>query len=52
MFLTKHCWLNNYHRPIPARFAEFLERNGNSEAVAAIAEAKDSEIAVYKSNAA
>lgn len=51
--LGKHCWLDNYYRPMQARFAEFLSRNGgNSEAAAAIVAAEENEIALYERNAA
>lgn len=50
--LPERCWLDNYHRPMQARFAAFLARNGNSEAAAAIVAAEENEIALYERNSA
>ena len=50
--LPKRCWLDNYYRPMQARFAAFLLRNGNSEAAAAIVAAEEREIALYERNSA
>jgi hypothetical protein len=50
--LARHCWLDNYYRPMQARFAPFLSRHGNSEAAAAIVAAEKHEIALYERNAA
>ncbi|MDZ7753286.1 MAG: class I SAM-dependent methyltransferase [Gammaproteobacteria bacterium] len=50
--LPKRCWLDNYYRPMQARFAAFLARNGNSESAAAIVAAEKREIALYERNAA
>lgn len=50
--LPKRCWLDNYYRPMQARFAAFLSRNGNSEAAAAIVAAEEREIALYERNSA
>jgi len=50
--LPKQCWLENYHRPMQARFAAFLERNDNSEAAAAIVAAEEHEIALYEQHSA
>jgi SAM-dependent methyltransferase len=47
--LPEHCWQHNYYRPMEARFADFLSRNGNSAAARAIVEAERAEIALYKS---
>ena len=46
--LPKRCWLDNYYRPLEARFAAFLTRNGNSERAAAIVAAEEDEIALYE----
>ncbi|WP_366657727.1 class I SAM-dependent methyltransferase [Fodinicurvata sp. EGI_FJ10296] len=46
--LPPRCWLENYYRPMQARFSEFLSRNGNSEAAAAIVAAEENEIALYE----
>ena len=50
--LPKRCWLDNYYRPMEARFAAFLSRNGNSEAAAAIVAAEENEIGLYERNSA
>ena len=50
--LPKRCWLDNYYRPMQARFAAFLARNGNSEAAAAIVAAEEREIALYERHSA
>ena len=46
--LPKRCWLDNYYRPMQARFAAFLERNDTSDAAAAIVAAEEHEIALYE----
>lgn len=46
--LPKHCWLDNYYRPLEARFAAFLTRNGNSERAATVVAAEENEIALYE----
>jgi len=46
--LPERCWLENYYRPMQARFADFLSRNGASEAAQAIVEAEKAEIALYE----
>jgi SAM-dependent methyltransferase len=50
--LGQHCWLDNYYRPMQARFAAFLSRHGNAAAAAAIVAAEEHEIALYEGNAA
>lgn len=50
--LPKRCWLDNYYRPMQARFDAFLSRNGNSEAAAAIVAAERDEISLYERNSA
>ncbi len=47
-FLPEHCWLDNYYRPMQNRFAEFLERNVNSEKAQATVDAEKKEIALYE----
>ena len=44
--------MDNYYRPIQARFAALLSRNGNSEAAAANVDAEGNEIALYERNSA
>lgn len=46
--LSKHCWLENYYRPMQARFEAFLERHGNSAAAMSIVENEKTEIALYE----
>lgn len=50
--LPIRCWLDNYYRPMQARFAAFLERNDNSDAAAAIVAAEEHEIALYERHSA
>jgi ubiquinone/menaquinone biosynthesis C-methylase UbiE len=47
--LPEHCWLDQYYRPMQARFDEFLARNGNSEEARAIVAAEQREIELYES---
>jgi len=46
--LPEHCWMDQYYRPMQARFEEFLTRNGNSEEARAIAAAEQREIELYE----
>ncbi len=46
--LPEHCWLDEYYRPMQARFEDFLNRNGNSEAARAIIAAEQREIELYE----
>jgi SAM-dependent methyltransferase len=46
--LPEHCWLENYYRPLQDRFAEFLQRNGNSEEARAIVAAEKREIEFFE----
>ncbi len=46
--LPQTCWLDNYYRPMQARFSRFLSRNGNSKAAADIVAAEELEIALYE----
>lgn len=50
--LPEPCWLENYYRPMQARFAGFLTRNGRSATASAIVAAEEFEIALYERNAA
>ncbi|MGE0385417.1 MAG: class I SAM-dependent methyltransferase [Gammaproteobacteria bacterium] len=50
--LPQRCWLENYYRPMQARFAAFLARNGHSPAAAAIVAAEEREIALHERYAA
>ena len=46
--LPQRCWLDNYYRPMQARFADFLSRNGHSDPARAIVEAEGNEITLYE----
>lgn len=46
--LPERCWLEHYYRPMQARFAAFLARNGHSKAAAAIVATEEHEIALYE----
>ena len=46
--LPEHCWLDQYYRPMQARFEDFLSRNGNSEEARAIVAAEQREIDLYE----
>jgi len=50
--LPEHCWLDQYYRPMQARFDDFLKRNGNSEEARAIMAAEQREIALYEKHKA
>jgi len=46
--LAEHCRLDAYYRPMQARFADFLNRNGNSEDAREIVNAEQHEIDLYE----
>jgi SAM-dependent methyltransferase len=46
--LPEHCWLDEYYRPMQARFEEFLNRNGNSKEAREIVNAEQHEIDLYE----
>ncbi|WP_373500764.1 class I SAM-dependent methyltransferase [Desulfococcus sp.] len=46
--LPERCWLDQYYRPLQARFEDFLNRNGNSEEARAIVAAEQREIGLYE----
>jgi ubiquinone/menaquinone biosynthesis C-methylase UbiE len=46
--LGENCWLENYYRPMQARFAGFLAQFGGSEAAKAVVAAEEAEIALYE----
>jgi ubiquinone/menaquinone biosynthesis C-methylase UbiE len=46
--LPEHCWLEQYYRPMQARFEDFLNRNGSSEEARAIVAAEQREIDLYE----
>lgn len=45
--LPQRCWLDEYYGPMQARFADFLERNGNSEEAREIVAAEQREIDLF-----
>jgi hypothetical protein len=50
--LPEHCWLDEYYRPMQARFEDFLSRNGNSEAAREMVAAEQREIDLYETHKA
>jgi len=46
--LGRHCWLDNYYRPLQQRLPAFVEACGHSEAAREIAAAEEQEIALYE----
>jgi SAM-dependent methyltransferase len=44
------CWLDNYYRPMQARFPEFLERFHHTEEARVVVAAEKQEIALYERN--
>lgn len=46
--LPEHCWVEEYYRPLQARFDAFLNRNGNSQEAREIVAAEQREIALYE----
>jgi ubiquinone/menaquinone biosynthesis C-methylase UbiE len=46
--LPTRCWLENYYRPMQARFADFLARHDQAEAARAIVAQEEMEIALYE----
>lgn len=49
--VPKHCWLDNYYRPLQARFEDFLDRNAHSAEAAAVVAAEREEITLYERHA-
>ena len=47
-YLPEHCWLDNYYRPMQARFPDLLERHGNSQNAQSVVEAEKKEIDLYE----
>jgi ubiquinone/menaquinone biosynthesis C-methylase UbiE len=45
--LPEHCWLDEYYRPMQARFEDFLSRNENSEEAREIVGEEKREIDLY-----
>ncbi len=50
--LPESCWLEDYYRPLRARFPLFLEQNAHSEAARACVAAEEREIALYERHSA
>jgi len=46
--LPQSCWLENYYRPLQARFPAFLERHGQSQAAKTLVADEAAEIALYE----
>jgi ubiquinone/menaquinone biosynthesis C-methylase UbiE len=46
--LPEQCWLDEYYRPMEARFEEFLNANGNSEEAREVVAAEQREIELYE----
>jgi ubiquinone/menaquinone biosynthesis C-methylase UbiE len=46
--LPESCWLDQYYRPMQARFDDFLNRNGNSQEAQEIVAAEQREIELYE----
>jgi len=45
--LPEHCWTQNYYRPLEAAFADFLDRNNQTDQAKAVVEAERNEIDLY-----
>lgn len=46
--LSESCWLENYYRPLQARFPALLEHYEHSDTARACVEAEEYEIALYE----
>lgn len=46
--LPRHCWLENYYRPMQSRFDAFLEQYNHSDQAKAVVTAEQLEIALYE----
>ena len=46
--LPERCWLENYYRPMQARFAAFIDRHGGSDAAKALVDAEKAEIDLFE----
>jgi ubiquinone/menaquinone biosynthesis C-methylase UbiE len=46
--LSQRCWLDNYYRPLQARFEPFLSRHRHSQAAVDIVAAEENEISLYE----
>jgi len=50
--LPQRCWLDEYYRPMQARFDDFLARHGHSAEARAIVAAEQREISLYEAHQA
>ncbi len=46
--LPKHCWTENYYKPMQGRFADFLQKHDHSKEAHAVVSAEEKEIALYE----
>jgi ubiquinone/menaquinone biosynthesis C-methylase UbiE len=46
--LPRHCWLENYYRPLQDGFESFLARHDGSDAARSVVDAERKEIALYE----
>ncbi len=46
-FLKQNSWIENYYKPMEARFEAFLNRNGNSELARKVVEENKAEFDLY-----
>jgi len=46
--LPEHCWLDEYYRPMQARFDHFLQRHGHSAEARAVVAVEQREIELYE----
>ncbi|MBN2662431.1 MAG: class I SAM-dependent methyltransferase [Bacteroidales bacterium] len=46
-YLAQDSWIENYYKPMEARFQQFLDRNNNSELAKKVVEENKSEIGLY-----
>lgn len=47
-YLTQESWIENYYKPMEARFEPFLKRNNNSELAKKVVEENRAEIALFQ----
>lgn len=46
--LGERCWLDNFYRPLQARFADFLARHAHAAGAKAVVEAEQAEVELYE----
>lgn len=49
--LSRHCWMENYYKPLQARFPDFLSRHAGDPRASDIVAAEQAEIALYERHA-